>query len=266
VNEQLIRQGFLGAGSDEKLARLRVGVIGLGGGGSHVVQQLAHLGVGQFTVVDHDRIDISNLNRLIGGTHSDAGKQTRKTVIAKRQIRRINPQAKIRTFDKQWQLAGNLLRDCDILVGCVDSFSGRAELEEAARRYLIPYIDIGMDVFPVGERFAIAGQVALSMPGHPCLRCMGIIRDEWLAKEAQAYGAAAGRPQVVWPNGVLASLAVGVIVQLVTPWHDDHRASILLEYDGNSGEVIHSRLLDQLGTCAHFDSLNLLGDPWYLLN
>jgi len=265
MKEQLTRQSFLGPASDEVLADLRVAIVGLGGGGSHIAQQLAHVGVGHFILIDHDRIDLSNLNRLIGGTRADVRTRKHKPLIAARQIRRINPTAKITAFRKQWQHGANLLRGCDIIFGCIDTFVGRAELEEAARRYFIPYIDLGMDVFKLGNRFAIAGQVALSMPGFPCLRCMGIIRDEWLAKEAQDYGAAGGRPQVVWPNGVLASLAVGVVIQLVTPWHDDHRPSMLIEYDGNTNEVIHSRLLPHVGKCAHFDSVNLVGDPWYIV-
>lgn len=60
----LERQNFLGIDSDAILARTRVAIIGLGGGGSHVVQQLAHIGIGHFVIVDDDEISDSNLNRL----------------------------------------------------------------------------------------------------------------------------------------------------------------------------------------------------------
>lgn len=56
------------------------------------------------------------------------------------------------------------------------------------------------------------------MFGGPCLRCLGIVTEETLDEEGRNYGAAGGKPQVVWPNGLLASTAVGLFMPLVTPW------------------------------------------------
>lgn len=263
MTERSDRQSFLGNRSEEILAQLHVGVVGLGGGGSHVVQQLAHVGVGQYTLVDHDPIERSNLNRLIGATDADVTRGTLKVVIAARQIRRVLPSAKITKIAKRWQSSASALWNCDLLVGCLDTFDGRLQLEALARRHLIPYVDLGMDVFEANDRFAIFGQVMLSMPGAPCLKCLNVIREEWRSREAADYGASGGRPQVVWPNGVLASVAVGIIIQLITPWHDKHHAAALFEYDGNAQTIERSTMLDQLSGCPHFDGLDNLGDPWF---
>jgi len=259
------RQSFLGEDSDTILSALRVAIVGLGGGGSHIVQQLAHIGVGHFLIMDHDQIEASNLNRLVGGTAADVRRSEWKAAIAARVIRRVNPRAKTIAECTRWEERAELLRSCDIIFGCIDSFSGRAELETVARRYLIPYIDIGMDVHEQGARFSITGQVALSMPGYACLRCMNIIRPELLAEEARKYGASGGKPQVVWPNGVLASLAVGVMMQLVTPWHDEHQPVHLLEYDGNVPEIHPASSTGFLTAvdCSHYGSAADLGNPWY---
>src|SRR5713101_5148552 len=107
----------------------------------------------------------------------------------------------------RWQEVAELLRGYDFIFGCLDSFMARDELERSARRYLIPYIDIGMDVFEDHAGYAITGQVAVSMPGRACLHCMNVLRDDLIAQEVAAYGAAGHRPQVIWPNGVLASTA-----------------------------------------------------------
>ena len=64
----LDRQSFLGVDSDARLAAATVGLVGLGGGNSHVVQQLAHLGLGGFVLLDDDIITLTNLNRLVGGS------------------------------------------------------------------------------------------------------------------------------------------------------------------------------------------------------
>ena len=188
-----------------------------------------------------------------------------KTTIAARQIRRVLPQANITKITTRVQASPGRLTDCDAVFGCLDSFDARLQLEALCRRYLIPYIDLGMDVGQCEGGFLIFGQVALSMPGKPCLQCTNVIKDEWRAREAAGYGAAGGRPQVVWPNGVLASLAVGILIQLVTPWHSDGHGSTLLEYDGNRQTVVRSTMLNHLTGCPHFESLDNVGDPWFNL-
>jgi len=259
------RQSFLGPGSEKALRELSVGIVGLGGGGSHVVQQLAHLGVGQFVLLDPDRIDASNLNRLVGGTVADLRARKSKVAIASRLVSSVNPSSVITAEARRWQERAELLRECDVIIGCVDSFNARAELERAARRYLTPYVDIGMDVHQVDGRYLITGQIAMSMPGGPCLHCIGVLRPELLAREAGEYGTAGGRPQVVWPNGVLASMAVGLVVQVVTPWDGRRAIQFILEYDGNVPEVRPAASAEFLRerSCSHFTAIADLGDPWY---
>ncbi len=131
------------------------------------------------------------------------------------------------------------------------------------RRYLIPYIDIGMDLHQVGdEPPGMGGQVILSMPGGPCMFCLCFLTEEKLALEASRYGAAGGRPQVVWPNGVLASSAVGVAVDLLTDWSRSLRGPVYLSYRGNDGTVTpHVRLTNfRSGPCSHYPP-DQVGDP-----
>src|SRR5882762_3868611 len=155
------------------------------------------------------------------------------------------------------QMCGTALRSCDVIFGCVDSIGEKQQLETVARCYLTPYIDVGMDVHRLDEHFSISGQVALSMPGGSCLRCMGIIVDRKLELEAQAYSAVGGRPQVVWPNGLLTSLAVGFFIQLFAPLRRVLELLLLLEFDGDAQTVSRSNRLLYLaeGACRHFACL-----------
>lgn len=248
------RQSFLGKDSERRLKNTKVGIIGLGGGGSHVAQQLAHIGVSTFVLVDPDHIEDSNLNRLVGGTLEDVAKSVLKIQIAERLIRGVVIGPSIQAFSKPWQEVADALKDCDVIIGGIDSVIAKDELDRFCRRFLIPYIDMGMDVHKVGERFLIAGQVVLTSPNAPCLRCMGIVTEESMAVEAKNYGAAGGKPQVVWPNGVLASTAVGLFTQLICPWHDKVPSSAYLEYDGNKHTVVPSKsfALIQAKPCPHF--------------
>jgi molybdopterin/thiamine biosynthesis adenylyltransferase len=265
MNIRYKRQSFLGPRSEGILNSCKIAAVGLGGGGSHIVQQLAHIGIGSFLLVDGDVVEEHNLNRLVGATADDAVRQTPKVEVSKRLMAAVNPEARVNVFGDRWQLAPELLRDCDCIFGCLDSYSDRSELERTARRFLIPYLDIGMDVFPRGSGFLISGQIALSLPDEPCLWCMGLINEDLLTKEAQEYGAAGGRPQVVWPNAILASNAVGLFMQLVTPWNSRERLPMLLEYDGNEQTVMPSNklpILNKKVSCPHHPPQEV-GDPFY---
>jgi molybdopterin/thiamine biosynthesis adenylyltransferase len=258
------RQSFLGPDSEKLLADLNVGIVGLGGGGSHVAQQLAHIGIGRFTIADPDHLEDTNLNRLVGATFDDVVERTSKADVAERLIRNLNPGAEVISIRDAWQSAMLPLRSVDILIGAVDTYKERNELERFARRFLIPYVDLGMDVHMLSAGvYAIGGQIVLSMPGHLCLWCMGILNEERLAEEARRYGDVGGRPQVIWPNGILASTAVGVVMQLVAPWYPRPIASAYLEYDGNNHTVQSSnRLLPLAGVkCPHYPA-DAVGDPF----
>jgi len=264
MDPRLASQSFLGPESDTILAAIEVGIVGLCGGGSHLVHQLPHLGITRFVIVDPDIIETRNWNRLLGGTPADVEAASAKTAIAERVIRSINPTARITACRSRWQEVIETLRRCDVIFGCVDSYRERSELEQFARRFLIPYIDLGMDVHETTDGYSISGQVVLSSPGGPCLWCLGVLNESRLEQEAGRYGMAGSRPQVVWPNGVLASLAVGLFVQLVCPWHGEPQLGACCEFDGNRHRVETNRF-DYAAElqCTHFRS-DELGDRFFI--
>jgi hypothetical protein len=144
---------------------------------------------------------------------------------------------------------------CDFIVGCVDKLSVRRDLEAFSRRHLIPYLDIGMDVkqLPNGVP-EIYGQVILSMPGYPCMRCMGFLKESELAQEAQIYGDAGSKPQVIWSNGVLASTAVGLLVDLLTDWSKKTKGSFYHVFRGSQlllGPDKRTSMFQEI-KCSHF--------------
>jgi molybdopterin/thiamine biosynthesis adenylyltransferase len=263
------RQSFLGERSEEVLANTRVAIVGLGGGGSHIAQQLAHLGVGDFRLIDPQEIEGSNLNRLIGATKLDIDASTPKVEIVRRTILGIRPWAKVEASQRNWQEVDYLLRDSHVLFGCVDGYQQRGYLEGAARRFGIPYIDIGMDVAEVGDRaFAVAGQMIMTKPGGPCMRCLGFLTQDRLSREENRYGDAGINPQVVWTNGTLASLAVGAFVKLVTPWFKAREQYNWIELDGNAQTVVPSQQPEFANVpqiCPHHGGPDGLGDPFFAL-
>jgi molybdopterin/thiamine biosynthesis adenylyltransferase len=253
MSERYQRQSFLGPGAQKKIERVTAGVVGLGGGGSHIVQQLAHIGFKEYAIYDPQTADESNLNRLVGAGVEDVGCD--KIKIARRMIKRLQPHAKISLHRLRWQEDPEPLMGCDLVFGCLDTFQDRDELETFCRRHLILYIDIGMDVHQVkDDPPRMAGQVILSAPGRPCMKCLGFITPEKLALEAAKYGVAGPRPQVVWPNGVLASSAVGIAINSLTNWTAGREAPFYLSYDGNRNTVVdHPRLRYGIpDRCPHY--------------
>ena len=267
MNERFSRQSFLGPDSETVITRAVIGVVGLGGGGSHIVQQLAHLGFHNFVLYDGDHVEESNLNRLIGATSADAVTgvtETSKLAIALRVIHGLDPTAEVDGHSVRWQDEPGPLRRCDLIFGCVDSFSERDQLEATCRRHMIPLIDIGLDIAIVGDDPPLmGGQVILSMPGEPCMHCLGFLTKDLLAKEASNYGAAGPRPQVVFGNGVLASTAVAIAVDLLTDWTRQLRRAVYLEYRGNEQALrSHPRVKDKgiAPACPHYPLTNV-GSP-----
>jgi Dinucleotide-utilizing enzymes involved in molybdopterin and thiamine biosynthesis family 2 len=259
------RQSFLGDALESRLESERPSIVGLCGGGSHVGQQLAHIGFRHIGLYDFDHVEESNLTRMIGSCPADARNAELKTNVIKRLINGINPSCEVTPFEVRWQNAAEELRQSSIIFGCVDNITVREELERFARKHLIPYIDVGMDVHESDTGFSISGQVAVSLPNRPCLRCMGIVTDAAIAREHQRYGDAGGRPQVVWPNGVLASTAVGLYMSMILPWAKNTEQPLLKEYDGNRHEMVESRKTPLLhtATCRHHPPGRDLGDPFF---
>lgn len=256
------RQSFLGINSQLTLENVKVGIIGYGGGGSHIGQQLAHLGVKNIYIFDDDKVEDTNLNRLIGAWYTDVKNLILKTTIAKRIIKKILPSAKVNVVNSKWQMNPELLQTCDIIFGCVDSLSEREQIEVECRRYLIPFIDIGMDVYKMnGQPYSMSGQIILSMPGTSCMKCYGYLNEKDLSNEHAKYGDAGGRPQVVWANGVLASTAIGIFVDLVTDWTETKDKLVYLSYNGNTGHLSDNiRKKFAPSECEHFP-MNKVGTP-----
>ncbi len=226
-----------------------------------MVQQLAYTGVGHFLLYDGDEVETSNLNRLIGASLEDAHLKTPKVTVAERCIRSVSPEAKVWTHQGHWQTAAESIREADLIVSCLDSYAARQDLEVTARRYLIPLVDIGMDVHLVHEKPHVVGQIILSVPPGPCLKCLGFLNEENLQREAEQYGAAGGRPQVVWANGVLASVAVGIVVDLLTGWNGVNPKGEYLHFDGNTNRLWRSPRLEYAAElCPHFAE-DSVGDP-----
>lgn len=197
----------------------------------------------------------------MGATLADAKTKQPKTTVAQRIVQSLHPKAELDSIPKKWEDKLDKLKGCDLIFSCVDTFAGRRDIEAFCRRYLIPLIDIGMTVKNHNVyNSEIYGQVQLSMPGANCLHCTGFLTEELLALEAQKYGDAGPQPQVVWPNAILASAAVGMAVELLTDWSKTG-PDIKLDYRGSTMTLAKANacLALENNLCAHYP-IRAIGD------
>lgn len=232
----------------KKIQSCEVAIVGLGGLGSHVAQQLAYLGVGSFLLIDRDKASKSNLNRLIGATENDVANHTPKVDIAQRLIKTILPDAHVDIAVKSFisDEAFAPLRTVDFVFGCVDNDASRLVLNEFCQAYSRSYIDLATDIDP--ENNVFGGRLLFS-DGRVCLSCKQLLSDEAVRHsfsthqqrddDARIYGVSRGAlgqagPAVVSLNGILASLATTEFMVEVT---DVRHAYLHLEYKGTMGIV-----------------------------
>jgi hypothetical protein len=265
VKERSKRQSFLGAHSDDLLANTKIAIVGVSGGGSPIAQQAAHVGFGTTHLIDPDVAEEHHKHRLVGISSAAVRHRWNKVRVAERLMKRVHPEGNVVLHPKPWQEVHEVLRSCDLVFACLDGYLARDELERYLRRFDVPLIDIGMDVSQDGEEgYSIVGQAILSMPGRHCLRCFGFVRDELLKQEAARYGAAGERAQVIWPNSALASTAMGMAMQLLTPWRSALTTAPYLVYDGNTLIIAPSPRLEYLSTkCPHFPAGATRGDVMF---
>ncbi|OIR46377.1 molybdopterin biosynthesis protein MoeB [Corynebacterium sp. NML130628] len=141
LDERYLRQTTLiGYKKQQKLFDAHVVVLGAGGLGSPTLLYLAGAGVGTITIIDDDRVDLSNLHRQVIHTTDAIG--TAKTDSAKAQMQALNPTVTVRTATERltWDNALQLLSGADVIVDGTDNFQTRHIASHAAARLGVPHV------------------------------------------------------------------------------------------------------------------------------
>ena len=227
------------------LETLTIGVVGVGGTGSSVIQSLAYLGVNHFILVDPDLVSETNLNRLIGATKQDVGKA--KVAVAEANILTVQSGALIQTAsdDVANPSVGKMLRDADFIFCCTDTHGSRHVINQLTFQYLIPTIDMGVGIASAGgEVRRITGRVQMLSPGLGCLACANMLDPDAVRRDLQTaqvrnmdpyfIGEGEPAPAVISINTTMASLAVTMFLSAVLGIPGQARLQV---YDGIRGTV-----------------------------
>ncbi len=230
-SRQIILEQVGGAGQ-EKLLGSRVLIVGAGGLGAPAALYLAGAGVGTIGIIDHDKVDVSNLQRQIIHNTSDIG--TDKVDSAMEKIRAINPDVTVRPYQCRAtaENISEIIRQYDFVVDGTDNFAAKFLINDACYFEKIPFSHAGILRFD--------GQLITVLPAETaCYRC--VFRSP--------------PPQGVVPScsqaGVLGALA-GVIGSL--------QATEALKYLLDIGNLLTNTLLTYNALTSEFRKVRLNRD------
>ncbi|MFW5443552.1 MAG: HesA/MoeB/ThiF family protein [Methylococcaceae bacterium] len=151
----------------QKLLTAKVLIVGAGGLGSPASIYLTAAGVGQITIYDDDKVDLSNLQRQIAHHTNDIG--TDKVISTRQTLKNINPEVKVIAVKQR--LVGKLLNQevekADVVLDCCDNFNTRFAVNAACVKHQTPLVS--------GAAIRFEGQIAVFTPGtnnSPCYNCL----------------------------------------------------------------------------------------------
>lgn len=231
---QASHQQALGAGTTALLSTLRVVVVGCSGTGSIVIELLARLGVGELILIDPDFVQERNLNRIVNSRYSDANRDapiSKVDSLASTIKHNLGPYAPRiialkGSLAEHWRLAAT----ADVVFGCTDSAEGRMHLDLLCHHYVMPYIDVGVDLRADGDDGLCYAGVAVQYlaPGGDSLLSrhgyrMSVVEAEAMRREEpELYadrvkngyieGVEEDRPAVISVNAQAAAMAVNELL------------------------------------------------------
>lgn len=222
-DEQLLRYSRhillpeLGIEGQQKLLAAHALVIGAGGLGSPVSLYLAASGVGRITLCDHDKVDLTNLQRQI--VHHTDSIGTQKVESAQRTLARINPEVKIAALAERMQGSRleELVSQSDVVVDATDNFATRHAINRACVKFHKPLVS--------GAAVRFDGQVAvfdLRRDDSPCYNCL--FPEDGDAEEMRCAVMGVFAPLV----GIIGSIQAAEALKLIMAVGEPLQARLLL--------------------------------------
>lgn len=233
----------LGPPIQSTIGDLKMAIIGCGGTGSAVAEQLVRLGVRKLILIDPDTLSESNVTRVYGSTPADVGKL--KVNVLKDWLSKIAPSLECQTIRGMItsQAVARRLISCDLVFGCTDDNAGRIVLSRLSTFFILPVIDCGILISSGegGQLTDINGRITTLVPGQGCLICRGRVdlvraRTEMLTSEErvrlenEGYAPQLGRvePAVVTFTSTVAGFAVTEMLERLIGFGPEPRPSEML--------------------------------------
>ncbi len=210
----------LGIDGQEKLLTSHALIIGAGGLGSPVSLYLGSAGVGHITVVDHDEVDATNLQRQIAHTLDRVGQYKAESV--RTAIAQINPDVRVTPITQRADeaLLNTLAAQADVVIDCCDNFETRQAVNKACVVHHKPLVS--------GAAIRMDGQVSVfdsTQADAPCYAC--IFPPEQLPEETRCATMGVFAPLV----GIIGTVQAAEALKILSGM-GSHMAGRLLMLDG----------------------------------
>jgi molybdopterin/thiamine biosynthesis adenylyltransferase len=173
----------------DRVRGLSVGLVGCGGLGSPMAEQLVRMGVAIVVILDDDVLDTdSNVRRVFGSTAADLRATTppAKVDVVGRHLDQLQLGTRVERVrgDVRVESVFRALLDCDVVLCGTDTHGSRAIVNELPYAYFLPVIDVGVRVGSRGGSLnGLLSEVRLLTPDRPCLWCRGAIDADTIRAE-----------------------------------------------------------------------------------
>lgn len=238
-------QQVFGGKTTSLLQHITAAVVGCSGTGSPVIEQLARLGIRRLILVDPERVEMKNLNRMLNATMDDVQNARHKVDVLATAIQRMGLSTQVVPITGDLSQPEVILQVAasDILFGCMDTAEGRHTLNRIATFYSIPYFDIGVGIKANGQGgiSQAGGTVHYLTPGGSSLFSRGVYTLDQLHAESlrrtdpatyadhlrsgYVIGAQVDTPAVISVNMQLAAMAVNEFLARLHPYRSDPNAT-----------------------------------------
>lgn len=200
----------IGIEGQERICASHALVIGAGGLGSPAAMYLACAGVGQITLVDHDTVDLTNLQRQIAHKTSSVG--TPKVASAARTLAELNPMVQVHALQERADAAllDTLVAQADVVLDCCDNFTTRHAVNIACVRHCKPLVS--------GACIGFDGQISVydsRVPEAPCYAC--VFPQETTFEEVRCATMGVFAPLVGIIGAMQAAEALKIVGHIGTP-------------------------------------------------
>jgi len=240
---------LFGAGTTARMRGMSAAVIGCSGTGSPTIEQLARLGFRRLVLVDPDRVETKNLNRIVNSKREDAYLRRPKVEAIAAAIAAMGFDTEVEIFADSLENPDVIraVAECDVVFGCMDGVEGRHLLNRLCAFYLIPYFDIGVKLEADGKGgiSEAVGSVHYLRPDGSSLldrkvytmervKAEGLRRTDPKAYREQVrvgyiHGVQEDRPAVISINMQMAAIAVNEFLARLHPYRlDDNRDSAVV--------------------------------------
>lgn len=223
----------IGIEGQEKILGAHIIVVGAGGLGSAALPYLAAAGIGKITLIDHDTVEITNLQRQI--MHNSENIGLPKVVSGKKMLEQLNPNIDVIAIEKKASAAllNDLLPHATVVVDCTDNFKTRHLINSACQKHLVPLVS--------GSAIGFDGQVSVFDPrvaDAPCYAC--IFPEEQKFDEVKCSTMGIFSPLV----GIIGSIQAAQALQIIMEVGEPLRGKLLL-WDARTSQVNEIQLHQQ---------------------